>query len=71
VAEHLGSGPGAQHVSVVDAVRPSDQGVNQGQHLAARTVMAGPLAKVDQLVGDRLDAEPLGKGGRQQQASVS
>jgi hypothetical protein len=29
--------------------------VDQGQHLAARTVMAGPLAKVDQLIDDRLD----------------
>jgi len=70
VAEHLGGGPGAQHVSVVDAVRPSDQRVDQGQHLPARTVMARPLAKVDQLINDRLDAEPLGQCGREQQAGV-
>ena len=31
---------------------------------------AGPLAQVDQLVGGLLDAEPLGQGGRQQQADV-
>jgi hypothetical protein len=32
--------------------------------------MAGRVAKVDQLVGDRLDAEPVGEGGGQQQAGV-
>jgi hypothetical protein len=44
--------------------------VQQGEHLAARAVMAGTVAKVDQLTGDRLDAEPVGQGGGQQQPSV-
>jgi hypothetical protein len=70
VAEHRRGGPGAQQVGVVDAVRPSDDRVDQGQHLAPRAVVAGPLAKVDQLVDDRLDAKAFGKGGGQQQPGV-
>ena len=70
MAEHLGGGPGAQHISVVDAVATSHQRVDQGQHLAARAVMAGTAAKVDQLVDDGLDAEPVGQRGGEQQAGV-
>jgi hypothetical protein len=35
-----------------------------------RPVRASPLAQVDQRIGGLLDAEPLGQGGRQQQAGV-
>ena len=63
MAEHGRGGPGAQHVGVVDAVTTDHQSVDQGQHLTARTVGAGPVAKVDQLIDDRLDAEPFGQRG--------
>jgi len=33
-------------------------------------VCAGLLAQVDHLVGGLLDAQPLGQGGRQQQARI-
>jgi hypothetical protein len=33
-------------------------------------VPASPLAQVDQRIGGLLDAQPLGQGGRQQQARV-
>ena len=70
VAEHGRGGPGAQQVGVVDAVATSHQRVDQGQHLAARSVGTGSIAQIDQLVDDRLDTEPLDQGGRQQQTSV-
>jgi hypothetical protein len=34
--------------------------VQQREHLAARSVRAGPLAQVDQPVDHRLDPEPFG-----------
>jgi hypothetical protein len=33
-------------------------------------VRAGPLAQIDHLIGGLLDPQPLGQGGRQQQARV-
>jgi hypothetical protein len=44
--------------------------VDQGQQLAAWPVRASQLAQVDQRVGGLLDAQPLGQGGRQQQARI-
>jgi hypothetical protein len=44
--------------------------MNKGQQLAAGPVRAGALAKIDELVGGLLDAQPLGQGGGQQQARV-
>ena len=70
MAEHGRGGPGAQHVSVVDAVATGHQRVQQGQHLAPRLVMAGTAAEVDQLIDDRLDAQALGERGGQQQPSL-
>jgi hypothetical protein len=70
VAEHLGGGAGAQHVGVVDAVAAGQQRVHQGQHLAAGPVVAGPGAKVDQLVDGRFDPQTLGQRCGQQQPSV-
>ena len=49
---------------------PAQHRVDQGQQLAAGPVRASPLAKVDHLIGGLLDAQPLGRGGRQQQARV-
>ena len=70
MAEDVGSGPGAQQVGVVDAVRPGDDRVRQGQHLAARPVGTATVAQVDQGVDDRLDSQALGQRGGQQQPGV-
>jgi len=50
VAEHRRGLASAQQAGVVDAVPTSHQGVDQGQHLAARVRRAGAIAQVDQLV---------------------
>jgi hypothetical protein len=63
VAEHACGGATAQHVHIVDAVATDEHAVDQGQQLGAG-VGAGRAAQVDQLVGGRLDAEPLSQGGR-------
>jgi hypothetical protein len=70
VAQHLAGGATAQQVGVVDAVPTRQHRLDQGQQLAAGPVRASPLAQVDQRIGGLLDAEPLGQGGRQQQAGV-
>jgi hypothetical protein len=70
MAEHLGGLPGAQQVGVVGAVRPGDDRVHQGQHLASWPVGTSTVAKVHQRVDHLLDAEPLGKRGGQQQPGV-
>jgi hypothetical protein len=70
VAQQLAGGAAAQPVGVVDTVPTSDHGVDQGQQLAAGPVRASPLAQVDQRIGGLLDAQPLGQGGRQQQARI-
>jgi hypothetical protein len=44
--------------------------VDQGQQLAAGPVRARPLAQIDQRIGGLLDPQPLGQGGRQQEARV-
>jgi hypothetical protein len=44
--------------------------VDQGQQLPAGVGRTRPLAQVDQLVGGLLGVQPLGQGGRQQQARV-
>ena len=49
---------------------PRQQRVDQGQQLAAGPVRAGPLAQIDHRIGGLLDPQPLGQGGRQQQARV-
>ena len=70
MAEHAGGLSAAQQVGVVDAVPTRQQRVDQGQQLAAGPVRASPLAQIDHLIGGLLDPEPLGQGGRQQQARV-
>jgi hypothetical protein len=65
VAQHGGGLSAAQQVGVVDAVPTRQHRMDQGQQLTAGPVRASPLAKVDQLVGGLLDAEPLGQGSRQ------
>jgi hypothetical protein len=64
------TGATAQQVGVVDAAPARDHGVDQGQQLAARVGCAGLLTQVDQRIGGLLDAQPLGQGGGQQQASA-
>ena len=49
---------------------PPAHGVDQGQQLVPGMGWAGPLAQVNQVVGGLLDAQPLGQGGRQEQAGV-
>jgi hypothetical protein len=70
VAEHLGGGPAAQQVGVIDAVRSGDDRMDQGQHLATRPMGTRTATKVDQLVNDRLDPQPLSQRGRQQQPGI-
>ena len=48
------------HVEVVDAVAAGEHAVDHGQQLWRPR--AGRAAQADQLVGGRLDAEPLGQG---------
>jgi hypothetical protein len=70
MAQHAGGLSAAQQVGVVDAVPTRQQRVDQGQQLAAGPVRARPLAQIDQRIGGLLDPQPLGQGGRQQQARV-
>ena len=63
-----GGSAAARHVEVVDAVAAAEHAVDHGQQLGA--ACAGRAAQADQLVGGRLDAEPLGQGGGQQQPGV-
>jgi hypothetical protein len=70
MAQHAGGLSAAQQVGVVDAVPTREQRVDQGQQLAAGPVRARPLAQIDQRIGGLLDPQPLGQGGRQQQAGV-
>jgi hypothetical protein len=70
VAEHRRGRAGPQQLGVVDAVPTRHQGVDQGQHLAARMSSAGAVAEVDQLISQLLHAQPLRQRGRQHQPSV-
>jgi hypothetical protein len=70
VAEHSAGGAAAQQVGVVDAVPTRNHRMHQGQQLAAGMGRAGALAQVDERIGGLLDAQPLGQGGRQQQARI-
>ena len=67
MAQHAPSGSRAQQLHVVDAVATHDQGMHQREQLAARTGRPRSVTQVDQLIGDWLDPQPLGQGGRQQQ----
>ena len=64
VAEHGRGGPGTKQLGVIDAVGPGDDRVQQGQHLAARPVMAGPVAEVDQPIDGCLDPQAVSQRGR-------
>jgi hypothetical protein len=70
VAEHAGGGSRAQQFHVVDAVPTCDHGVHQRQQLAARVGPTRPVTKIDHLVGDLLDPQPLGQGCGQQQSGA-
>jgi len=68
--EDLLGASGPQHVSVVDRVAAGHHRVQQGQHLAAGPVVAGPVAEVDEFVDDCLDIQVFGQGCGQHQAGV-
>jgi hypothetical protein len=70
VAEDLAGGAGAQYVGVVDAVAAGDHRLGQGEQLAPGAVGAGAVAKVDELIDDLLDAEPLGQRRGEDQPGV-
>jgi hypothetical protein len=70
MAQQLGGLGGAEHIGVVDAVRPGHHGVQQREDLAAGSVMAGAITEVDQLIDQLLDAQPVGEGGGQQQSGI-
>jgi hypothetical protein len=70
VAEHAGGGSRAQQLHVVDAVPTGDHGVHQRQQLASRMGRTRPVPKIDHLVGDLLDPQPLGQGRGQQQSGA-
>jgi hypothetical protein len=44
--------------------------MHQREQLASGMGRAGAVTEVDQLVGGLLNPQPLGQGGRQQQASM-
>jgi len=46
---------------------PAARAWTRGEQLATRPGRAGPVAKIDQRVGELLDPEPLGEGCGQQQ----
>ena len=68
--EHLLGACCAQHVSVIDHVTTGHHRVQQGQHLAAGPVVAGSVAKVDQLVDHCLHTQPFSQRCGQRQARV-
>jgi hypothetical protein len=67
MAKHRLGGPTAQQLDVVDAVGTRDHGVHQREQLAPWAGCARPVPQIEQLVGGRLDPQPLREGGRQQQ----
>jgi hypothetical protein len=70
MAQQLGGLGGAEHIGVIDAVRPGHHGVQQREHLAAGPVMPGAIGEVDQLIDHLLDPQPVGESGRQQQPGI-
>jgi hypothetical protein len=59
MAQHPTGRPGAQHLHVINAVATGQQAVHDRQDLTAWMRRARPVAKVDQLVGGLLQAEPV------------
>ena len=67
VAQHAPGRSRAQQLHIIDAVPARHQRVHQCQQLAPRVGRTRPVAKIDHLVGDLLDPQPLGQRRWQQQ----
>jgi hypothetical protein len=68
--KHPLGAPRAQHRAVVDRVGPEQHRVHQRQHLASRARRARPLAEVDAVVDEPLDAQPPPDHHRQHEPGV-
>ena len=69
-ADGAGRPAGAQHVSVVDAVAPSQDGSHQGHNLIAGIGSPGGASQVQVLFNQLGQAEVPGQGGRKDQPGV-
>ena len=69
-AQGAGGPTGAQHVGVVDAVAPSQRRRNQGHHIVARVGPPRRTAEIEVIVYESPQAQVLGEGGWQEQASI-
>ena len=68
--QHRPGLPRAQHVAVLDAIRPQAHRGNHAHHLAPRIRRARPLAEINSLVNQRLQPQPPGKHRREQHTRV-
>ena len=68
--QHRTAGAGPQHVGVIDVGCPGDHGVDQGEHLAARTGPADPADQPHHRVDHRFHPQPSRQRRRQQQPGI-
>ena len=69
-AQGLGGSPGAQHVSVVNAVAARQRRRHQGQHLVARVRPPRRIAQVQVMVNQFTQTQVLGQRDRKEQPSI-
>ena len=70
VTQHRRGLPRAQHVTVIDAVRPQRHRRHQRHHLAARVRRPRPITEIDHLIDQRPDPEPIREHSGQQHPRV-
>jgi hypothetical protein len=68
--EHRPGLPRAQHIAVIDAVRPQAHRTDHRHHLPARIRCARPLAEINGPVDQSLDTKPTGEHRGEHHARV-
>ena len=68
--QHRGGPPRAQRIGVVNAVANSQRRRNQGHHLVAGVGPPQRAAEIEVMIYEFPQAQVLGQGGRQEQASI-
>jgi len=71
VAEHRCCGPGAQHVAIVDRVRPAQHGMDHRHRFAPDVRPARGVTEIDMLIEQFPHAEMLRQRGRQDQPGIT
>ena len=69
--EHRAGLSRAQHVTVLDAISPERHRRDQAHYLPSSVRCPRPLAKINRLLDQRLDSQPIGEHRRQDHPSVS